>query len=279
VKKIQFLFIAASVALILIIYFLAPTVQRNKLTKTVASADTSHNHARITIETLEQAAFKRLNTRQIEIIQQLKAQVGNPPTSNGYNTLASYWRDSAKMYWPHIYYLAQAAKLDNSEKSLTFAAQFFVDNLLQEQDHEVLHWLAEEGKDLLERALKLNPTNDSSRIGIGVCYMFGGIGNNPMEGILPVKQIAEKNPDNLYAQKILGLGSMQSGQYSKAVERFTILVEKDPTSIEYQFLLAEAYDRLGDKLNAIKWYTTLLQKANRPDIKEALQKRIEELKK
>ena len=56
--------------------------------------------------------------------------------------------------------LSEAAKLDNSEKNLTFAAQLILDNLRGEQDEAKLNWEAETAIDLFERALELNPDND-----------------------------------------------------------------------------------------------------------------------
>jgi hypothetical protein len=92
------------------------------------------------------------------------------------------------MFEPYAYYTSEAAKLENSEKSLTFAAHLFLDNLLTEGDPAMQHWLGENAKVLLDKALVINPANDSSKIGLGICYMFGNISDNPMQGILEVKK-------------------------------------------------------------------------------------------
>jgi hypothetical protein len=55
-------------------------------------------------------------------------------------------------------------------------------------------WLATQAKELFDKALIINPNNDSTKIGIGVCYMFGNISDNPMQGILAIREIADKNP-------------------------------------------------------------------------------------
>ena len=63
--------------------------------------------------------------------QQLKA----------YEQLASFWKDSVKdSFLPAAYYMAEAAKLENSEKKLTFAAQLFLNNL-RGQDNPALERL------------------------------------------------------------------------------------------------------------------------------------------
>jgi tetratricopeptide (TPR) repeat protein len=195
-----------------------------------------------------------------------------------FHQLAKFWKDSAHVFEPYAYYTAQAAKLENSEKSLTFAAQLFVDNLLTENNPAMQHWLAENAKDLLDRALIINPNNDSSKIGLGACYMFGNISDNPMQGILPVREIAAKDSNNLYAQMVLGLGGKKSGQLDKAIERFQFIVRKDPHNLEAIFQLAETYDMQGDKTHAIQWYETAKNMINNPAIEKEIDKRINELK-
>lgn len=140
------------------------------------------------------------------------------------------------------------------------------------------HWLAENAKDLLDRALVINPNNDSSKIGLGACYMFGNISDNPMQGILPVREIAQKDSNNLYAQMVLGLGGKKSGQLDKAIERFQFIVRKDPHNLEAIFQLAETYDMQGDKAHAIQWYETAKRMINNDAIKKEIDKRINELK-
>eukprot|EP01136_Pigoraptor_vietnamica_P024849 Opistho-1_new@78231 len=196
-----------------------------------------------------------------------------------YHQLARFWRDSARIFEPYAYYTAEAAKLENSEKSLTFAAHLFLDNLMTEGQATMQTWLASNAKVLLEKALVINPANDSSKIGIGACYLFGNISDNPMEGILPVREIAQKDPGNIYAQMVLGMGGKKSGQFDKAIERFTIVVQKQPENIEALFNLAECYEAKGDKTSAVKWYEAVKKLVKIPEAQLELDKRITELKK
>ena len=195
-----------------------------------------------------------------------------------YQQLASFWKDSAGIFEPYAYYTAEGAKLVNSEKNLNFAARLFVDNLLASNEPLMQNWLATIGKDLYERSLTINPNNDSAKIAIGACYMFGNISDNPMKGILTVREIAQKNPDNLYAQWVLGLGGKKSGQYDKAIEHFTRIVEKQPENVEVVFQLAESNELKGDKIAAVKWYQASKKLIDNPNIQAEIDKRIQNLK-
>jgi len=195
-----------------------------------------------------------------------------------FHQLARFWKDSVKIFEPYAYYTAEASKLENSEKSLTFAAQLFIDNLLIEGDPAMQKWLATNAKDLLDRASKINPDNDSTKIGIGACYMLGNISDNPMQGILTVREVVQKNPNNLYGQMILGLGGKKSGQFDKAIEHFSVILQKQPNNLEAIFQIAECYELKSDKVNAVKWYEMGKKLISSEEIKKQIDKRINELK-
>ena len=154
----------------------------------------------------------------------------------------------------------------------------FLDNLKTEREPAMQTWLANNSKVLFEKALEINPANDSSRIGLGACYIFGNISNNPMEGIGPIRAIAERNPKNMYAHFILGLGGIRSGQFDKAIERFTVVIQNEPANLEAAINLAEAYDRKGDKANAVKWYSFIKEKIPNPQVQKELDERIKALR-
>ena len=197
-----------------------------------------------------------------------------------YKQLAKFWADSAQRVEPYLYYTYSAALLENSEKSLTFAAQQLIDNLTSpDAPPAMLNWIAVNAKVLLEKALVLNPNNDSTKINLGACYLFGNISDNPMQGILKVKEVVDKNPQNIYGQLILGLGGKKSGQYPKAIERFSTILKLSPNNLEAMVNLAECYEITNQKDQAIEWYTKMKVLVNNPAAKDAIDKRIKELKK
>jgi cytochrome c-type biogenesis protein CcmH/NrfG len=127
--------------------------------------------------------------------------------------------------------------------------------------------------------LRINDKNDSTIVGLGACYIFGNIADNPMEGILKVRQVVEKDSTNIFAQMVLGQGSLLSGQYDRAIGRFEKVLALQPVNLEAILLMAEVFERKEDKANAIKWYSKALPLASNPAMKSALEKRINELKK
>jgi tetratricopeptide (TPR) repeat protein len=282
VKKQQWILVLVGLVLVLVVYITGVT-NTPKSTTPAASAPQSAGIQPVTTEILLQKAKQRLNPEQVARLAALESSVKRGDVKDQqlhvYHQLAKFWSDSARMFEPYAYYTSEAAKLENSEKSLTFAAHLFLDNLLTEGDPAMQHWLGDNAKVLLDKALVINPANDSSKIGLGICYMFGNISDNPMQGILEVRKVVQEHPDNLYGQLVLGLGGKKSGQYDKAIERFKIVVDKQPDNLEAIFNLAETFEMKGDKTNAVIWYQKARDIIKVPDAKIALDKRIKDLKK
>ena len=194
-----------------------------------------------------------------------------------YNELAKFWKDSVRIPILSLWYEAEAARLVNSEKSLTFAAHMFLDSLLEQNVPQIKQWQAFQAKDLFERSLKLNPISDSSKVGLGAVYIYGGI-TMPMQGITMVKEVADRDSTNIYAQMTLGTASLMTGQTEKAIDRFKKVANLQPENIEAVFRVASIYEQLGNKSEAIKWYTKLLPLLKETEAKN-IETRIAELKK
>ncbi len=194
-----------------------------------------------------------------------------------YQAMSDFWKDSVRSFIPFIYYYAEKAKLENSEKSLNFAAHSMLEELRGVSDPGLRTWMANEANNLFTRSLTLNPNNDSTVIGQGSTFFFG-VSGAPMEGILKIRAIAEKNPNNVFAQFMLGFGGMVSGQNDKAIERFLKVTEIDPKNSEAIFLLAELYERGGDKKKAVEWYEKGKNYVDNPELMKALEEKIKTLK-
>jgi tetratricopeptide (TPR) repeat protein len=282
VKKQQVLLVSGAFVVFVLLYVFGKTIPPAKPAQESKPTQQTDRQS-ITFDQLLLKAKQRISPAQVQRLLSLENSVKRGDVKDQqihlFHQLARFWADSAHIFEPYAYYTAEAAKLENSEKSLTFAARLFLDNLMTEGQPAMQTWLATNAKVLLEKALVINPANDSSKIGIGACYLFGNISDNPMQGILPVREIAQKDPGNIYAQMVLGLGGKKSGQYDKAIERFLIVVQKEPENMEAIFNLAECYEEKGDKANAVKWYETVKKLVKVPEAQKELDKRITELKK
>ena len=290
-KRPQWITLAIAIALVAILYKFGRIV-RQKKTGGITQSEVSDNI--IPTDTILAQAKKRLSSGQVTRLNALEHSIvrGDPDGSGQvvkdqqlkiYHQLAHFWSDSVELFEPFAWYEAEAARLENSEKSLTFAAHLFLQNLRGENDPALKAWKAVQAKDLFERSLRINPNNDSSIVGLGACYIFGGISATPMEGIVKVRTVAEKDSTNIFAQEVLGHGSMISGQYDRAIARFEAVYRLSKGNADIQLeaclMLAEAYEKKADKLSAINWYEKSLAFIKNEEVREEVRKRIDELKK
>lgn len=290
-KKPQWITIGAAVFLIAGIFIFGRFKPHKKAVpasdNTQHSADDGHDHGPavqpVSIDTILILAKKELTVEQAVRINTLENSISRGDVKDQqihvYHQLARFWADSARIFEPYAWYQAEAARLENSEKTLTFAAQLFLDNLQSDEVVNRRQWKALQAKDLFERSLMINPDNDSAKVGLGACYLFGNISAAPMEGIVKIREVVEKDSTNLYAQMTLVKGSLISGQYDKAIARLQTVTRMKPGNIDALLLLAEVYDRTGDKKNAVNWYQKSLQFIKQPETRMAIENRIRELKK
>ena len=195
-----------------------------------------------------------------------------------YHQLAHFWGDSARIFEPYAWYEAQAARLENSEKTLIFAARLFLEGVRQENDPKKRKWKAFQAKDLYERSLSINPSNDSALVELGISHIYGGISETPMEGIEKIRKVLDKDSTNIYALMTLADASIFSGQYDKAIERLKKVNGLEPANLDAILKLADVYTMTGNKKEAIDWYNKSLSLIKRPDWKQEVEKRISELK-
>jgi tetratricopeptide (TPR) repeat protein len=202
-------------------------------------------------------------------------------SENQYTNLANFWKDSIGSFIPYVYYLSEAAKLDNSEKKLTFAARLILENMRREDNPARKVWEAQTAATLFEQGLKLDPDNADLQVGLGSCYVYGEgmIGNaqQTMKGIQQLLQVVKKDSNNMQAQLVLGIGGVISSQYDKAIERLKKVVDFDPHNLEAVSWLADAYAANGDKQNAVKWYEQSKHLVNNPQFSVEIDKRIKAL--
>jgi tetratricopeptide (TPR) repeat protein len=232
-----------------------------------------------------QKGRQNLSVSQLEYLSKAENNVvrGNVKgqLSQQYTALGLFWRDSVRAFIPYAYYLSEAAKLENSEKNLTFAARLILDSMRSEEDPAAKSWEAETAVGLFEKAILLNPTNDDLKVGLGSCYVYGkgmiGDAAETMKGIQQLLQVVRKDSNNMKAQMVLGVGGVISRQYPKAIDRLKKVVEAQPQNLEAVSWLADAYAASGDKVDAITWYRYSKKLVNNIEYSKEVDARIRAL--
>ena len=287
-KRQQYLVAGTGVLLLLLLYFFGQTVPPHQKLNAAATGIQGNSPVKaIGLQEILKAAKEGLSPSQQSYVNRLEHSVvrGDIKTQqlNAYRQLAGFWKDSVRDgILLYAYYSGEAAKLENSETNLTFAAQIFLQSLRGQDNPALKSWMATNAKELFEKALELNPNNDSTKVGLGASYVFGAEAGNPMEvmqGIQRILEVARRDSTNMYAQLMLGWGGLESGQLDKAVERLTTVVRHQPANIEAILLLAEVQQQRGDKTDAIQWYMAARKQLGNqdPEMAREIDKRIRSL--
>ena len=100
------------------------------------------------------------------------------------------------------------------------------------------------------QVLKYNPENLDAKTDLGACYAEGS--NEPMKGIMLLREVVAKNPQHENAQFNLGILSVRSGQYEKAIERFQKVLEINPERKEMYFMIGKSYAMAGNNEKALE---------------------------
>lgn len=200
-------------------------------------------------EILKRAKAK-LSPDQVQSISMLESKVSEGKSSAEIDRLAEKW-DELKNPGISGWYFYKSASLTPGVKNWLRAGDKLRIALVNQQDSVATTAFFEKAISAYQQVLKVDSSNLDAKTGMGVCYVSGS--SNPMQGISLLLGVVSKEPENVNANFNLGLFSMRSGQYDKAVGRFQNVVKTAPGGEAY-FYLAQAFQNLNRKKEAVEAY-------------------------
>ena len=174
------------------------------------------------------------------------------------------------------YFTGKSAKLEKSGKKLTFAGQLFLQLMQDEHSPSVQMWEAQEAASCLEQSLKIDSTNEDTKLALASAYIEGT--GEPMRGVLILRGITNEKPDDIPANMLLGRMSIQSGQFDKAVKRFETVLKQEPDNSEAVYFLAQTYEGLGNKEKTIELLERCKKLVNKEEFSKEIDRKINSLK-
>src|SRR5580698_5743380 len=147
-KRQQILVAGTGVLLLLVLYFFGNTVPPQKRSDVAANGASGASAVKsIGLQDILQELEAHLTPAQLSYVNRLQQSVvrGDVKAQQLYadRQLAQFWKDSVTDgFLLYAYYTGEAAKLENSEKSLTFAARKFLDGLQVQENAQLKGWMA-----------------------------------------------------------------------------------------------------------------------------------------
>lgn len=128
-----------------------------------------------------------------------------------------------------------------------------------------------------KRSLEKDPGLRKAQVQLASCYVEGS--NDPMQGIKLLDSLVTKDSTFIEAQLQLGFFSLQSGQYPKALNRFSKVLRIDSTYFDAYVYLGQTYEMMNDKVHAVENYEKYASLVTDSLVKAEVINHIKELKK
>ena len=235
--------------------------------------------AQVSLESVSETAKMSLNANLAAEIESLENVFKNAGESEEQITiseqLAQKW-DDVNQPAPAAFYSEIIAKAKPDYANWLKTGDRFTAAYQSTQDTIVQAGLVQKAISAYQEANKLNPEGLDAKTGLGIAYVSGT--PNPMQGIQLLLEVVKVDPKNIKANTNLGLFSMRSGQFDKAVERFKTVIEQQPDP-EAWFYLASSYENLGQNEEAILAYQKAKELAADPGLTKFVDQKIQALKK
>ena len=232
----------------------------------------------LSLEQVSESAKQTINASLAAEITTLETALKNadePSKLALYKQLAQKW-DDVNVAIPSAFYKELVAQTESSYENWVLAGDQLTTAYQTTQDSTSQPALVQKAITAYQAALKLNPASLDAKTGLGSAYVSGTA--NPMQGIQLLLEVVKEDPKNVKANTNLGLFSMRSGQFDKAVTRFKTVIEQKPDP-EAWFYLATSYENLGQNKDAILAFEKSKELAANPGLSNFVDQKIKALKK
>lgn len=211
-------------------------------------------------------------------IKRLRLIVDNGPLAENKvifaDSLASLYA-SAGQFDSAAVYREKLASFIGTPESQVLAGDAWYQAYTFSMNAETRSKFALKAQEFYNAALKVQPSNADIKVKVALTYMETA---SPMQGVSLLREVLAENPKNEKALQNMGMLSIRSGQYAKAVEWLTKLTDAYPENIEGQVLLGAAYAGAGDKAKALAQYERTKTMTNDPAVQQQLDQYIKDLK-
>ena len=140
------------------------------------------------------------------------------------------------------HYAQKVAELENTDAAWFTAGATFRTAAQQAENEKLKQFCNKRTLKAFENALSLDPTSATNKLNLATCYADNPPADNPMKGILMLRELNEQEPDNVAVLNTLGRLAIQTSQFDKAILRLERAVSLSPKNKASVCLLAEAYE-------------------------------------
>ena len=150
--------------------------------------------------------------------------------------------------YPHIagFYAEKVAEIVNDETAWSITGTTFAATFEQDAEDKVKDYALERATAAFENAISLAPDAIQPRVNLALSYVERPPQENPMKGILMLIELNKNYPDNPMILTNLGRLAIQTGQFDRAAERLSRVLEIDPENRTANCLMYQLLTKTDD---------------------------------
>jgi predicted Zn-dependent protease len=232
----QLLVVSAAVALFFILYFGCGTQTKEQKAIDQSRALTTEaldikSHIESTLGTLDASQKSKI------LVFESNKDSKDPSVLK---QLSSAWHN-AQHDEIAAWYAEKIADVEKTEESWSIAGANYYLAIAQNTDKAMRDFCTQKAVNAFQNAVSLNPKKIEHKINLALCYTENPPQDNPMKGILLLRELDKENPDNVPVNVQLARLAIKTGQYDKAIARLEKVLKSEPENKKAICLLADAY--------------------------------------
>lgn len=194
-------------------------------------------------------ALPQLSGQQKSVVEAMNLDLNSPSIDTlkkieVLKSLSGTWYDYG---YPEIagIYAEDIASMDKLAQSWSITGTTFALCVKNNTKQNVRDFCTKRAVKAFENAISIEPNVVDHRINLAICYVDNPAPENPMQGILMLRELNTKNPENVSVLNQLGRLAIQTNQIEKAIERLESAIAIEPNNKNTICLLATAYKSAG----------------------------------
>jgi tetratricopeptide (TPR) repeat protein len=203
----------------------------------------------------------------LEAIHNIRTQMGAgwPKEKNAIfaDSLSNLYAVAGK-FDSAAWFAEEASKFFNTTESWIKTGDHYYQAYSFALDQARQNELAGKAREFFEKVLAADPKNLDIKTKLAMTY----VSTSPMQGVTMLREVLAEDPKNESALLNMGMLSIQSGQYARAVERLEELVNINPNHTQGQLLLGIALMNTGEKAKAKLQFEKVKQMDKDPQFRQ-----------
>ena len=254
--KTRIILIVVCAVTVWLIFQLPKSVVENEAALKESKPEES-NTVHVTVDVQLQTQINTLRLRLSESIDNRNSAIFADSLANLYQKATRY--DSA------AWYTEQANAFFETTESILKTGEAYFKAFSFALDNTKRNEMAGKARTYLQKALDANPHNLDVKTKMALTYIGT---STPMQGITMLREVLDEDPKFQPALFNMGMLSVQSGQYSRAIDWLTQLLEVDAEDIQGNLLLGVAYSGNGETEKARKQFEKVKKLDSDPAVQQ-----------